>query len=53
MTKDEAILFVLKVLKSPMMIMSPSKKEALDLCEEHGIMAKDLIDAFEKICWKI
>lgn len=53
MTKDESILLVLKVLKSPMMMMGPTKNQALSLCEDHSITAKDLLEAFEKICWKV
>ena len=50
MSKDEAIIKVLKVLKSAMMVMcKPNKEEALTLAEEHGITAKDLIDVWEKM----
>ena len=54
MTKEEAIVKILKVLKSPMMVMSkPNKDEALTLAEEHGITAKDLITTWEKIAMGI
>jgi hypothetical protein len=48
MTKEEAIVKILIVLKNPMMVMSPAKKEALTLAEEHGITVVDLISEYEK-----
>lgn len=53
MTKQEAIFKVLRVLKNPMMIMSPAKKEALTLAEEHGITVADLIGEYEKIAMRV
>ena len=54
MTKDEAIIKVLKVLKSAMMVLcKPNKEEALTLAEEHGITAKELIDVWVNICRNI
>jgi hypothetical protein len=53
MTKEEAIFKVLRVLKSAMMIMSPAKKEALTLAEEHGITVSDLINEYEKIAMRV
>jgi len=53
MTKEEAIRRVLRILKSPMMMMSPAKEEALNLAEEHGISAVDLIEEYSKIIYKI
>jgi hypothetical protein len=53
MTKEEAIFKVLRVLKSAMLVMSPAKKEALTLAEEHGITAKELIDTWVEICRNI
>jgi len=58
MTKEEsdrnaAIVYVLRVLKNPMMIVSPAKKDALTLAEEHGITAKELIDTWVEICRNI
>ena len=45
MTKEEATLFILKVLSSRMAILSnPMKKDALDLANEHGKMVEDLIN---------
>jgi hypothetical protein len=52
-TKEEAIIKVLKVLKSPMLVMSPAKQEALDLCVEHGIVGVELIQTWEKISARI
>ena len=53
MTKEEAIIKVLKVLKNPMLVMSPAKDEALTLAEEYGIMAKDLIETWTKIVERV
>jgi len=58
MTKEEsdrnaAIVYVLRVLKSPMMIMSPAKKDALTLAERYGITVTDLITEYEKIVMRI
>lgn len=51
--RNAAIVYVLRVLKSPMMIMSPAKKEALTLAEEYGIVVADLISEYEKIAMRI
>jgi hypothetical protein len=48
-SKEEAIIKVLKVLKSPMLMMSPAKQEAIDLCVKYGIVGVELINAFEKM----
>ena len=53
MTKDEAIIKVLRVLKNPMLVMSPAKDEALTLAEECGIVVKDLIEVWNKIAERI
>jgi len=54
MSKNEAIIKVLKVLKSAMMVMcKPNKEEALTLAEEHGITARDLIETWEKMAMRI
>jgi hypothetical protein len=53
MTKQEAILKILQVLKNPMMVMSPAKNQALNLAEQYGITAKDLIDAWSNIAMRI
>ena len=54
MTKEQAILKILKVLKSPMMVMSkPNRDEVLTLAEEHGITVEDLIDMAYQISMRI
>ena len=54
MTKDEAIIKILKVLKSAMMVLcKPNRDEALTLAEEHGITAKELIEVWEKMVLRI
>jgi len=54
MTKEEAIVKILKVLKSPMMVMSkPNKDEALTLAEEYGLTAKDLIEVWSDMAMRI
>ena len=54
MTKEEATIKILKVLKSPMMVMNKhNRDEALTLAEEYGIMAKDLILEWTKIAERI
>ena len=54
MTKKEAMATILKVLRSMMAVKcKPWKEEALTLAEEHGITAKELIDAWVEICRNI
>ena len=54
MSKDEAIIKVLKVLKSAMMVMCKlNRDEALTLAEEHGITVKDLIEAWQEMSYKV
>ena len=54
MNKDEATIKILKVLNSRMAVMSkPMRDEALTLAEEHGINAKDLIEAWTKIATRV
>lgn len=54
MTKEEAIVKILKVLKSPMMVMNKhNRDEALTLAEEYGIVAKDLIEAWSDIAMRV
>ena len=54
MTKEEAIVKILKVLKSPMMVMcKPNRDEALTVAEEYGITAKDLIEAWSNIAMRV
>lgn len=54
MTKKEATIKILKVLKSALMVVcKPNRDEALTLAEEHGITAKDLILAWEEISMRV
>ena len=54
MTKEQAILKILKVLKSPMMVMSkPNRDEALTLAEEYGITVTELITAWSNIAMRV
>jgi len=58
MTKEEsdrnaAIVYVLRVLKNPMMIRSPAKKDALTLAERYGITVADLINEYDEITRRI
>lgn len=54
MTKEQAIVKILQVLKSPMAVMClPRREEALTLAEEYGITAKDLILEWAKIAERI
>ena len=51
---EVAIVKILKVLKSPMMVMNKhNRDEALTLAEEYGITAKDLIEAWTRIAERI
>jgi len=53
MTKEEAMVFILRVLKNPMMVMSPDKTKAMNLAAEHNISGIDLIKAYENIVMRI
>lgn len=54
MSKEEAIVKILKVLNSRMAVMSkPMRDEALTLAEEYGINAKDLIEQWTKIAERV
>ena len=54
MTKEEAIIKVLKVLKSMMGItVRANREEALTLAEEHGITVEDLIDMAHQIAMSV
>ena len=54
MTKEQAILKILKVLKSPMMVMSkPNRDEALTLAEEYGITVAELITVWSDMAMRI
>ena len=54
MTKEEAIVKILKVLKSPMMVMSkPNRDEALTLAEQYGITVAELITVWSDIAMRV
>ena len=54
MTKEQAIIKILKVLNSRIMVMcKPNRDEALTLAEEYGITAKDLIEAWSNIAMRV
>jgi hypothetical protein len=54
MTKEEATLFILKVLKSTMAIMSkPTKDQALDLAKQHNVTVEELLNKAQEIAYKI
>jgi hypothetical protein len=51
--RSAAIIYILRVIKSPMMVMSFAKKQALTLAEEHSITVTELITEYEKIAMRI
>ena len=54
MTKNEAIIKILKVLKNAMLVVNKhNRDEALTLAEEHGITAKDLIEVWSNIAMRV
>ena len=54
MTKNEAILKILKVLKSMMGVTNRfNREEALTLAKEHGITVEDLIDMAHQIAMSV
>ena len=54
MTKEQAIIKILKVLNSRMAVMSkPMKDEALTLAEEYGITVAELIEEWTRIAERI
>jgi len=53
MNKEEAVVYILRVLKNPMMVMSPAKTIAMNLAAEHNISGMDLIKAYENIVMRI
>ena len=54
MTKEEAIIKILKVLKNAMLVMNKhNRDEALTLAEEYGITAKELIETWTKIAERV
>ena len=51
--KQDAVVKILKVLKSGLMVMSqPTKAEALDLARVHDITVEDLIETWSDIVMK-
>lgn len=47
MTKEQAIVKVLRILNSRLLVANKAnREEALTLAEEHGITAKDLIEVW-------
>ena len=54
MSKEEAILKILKVLKNAMLVVNKhNRDEALTLAKEHGITAKDLIEVWSDMAMRI
>jgi hypothetical protein len=54
MTREEAIVKILRVLKNAMLVVNKNNRdEALTLAEEHGITAKDLIEEWTRIAERI
>jgi 3-hydroxyisobutyrate dehydrogenase-like beta-hydroxyacid dehydrogenase len=54
MTKEEAIVKILKVLKNAMLVVNKhNRDEALTLAEEYGITAKDLIEVWSNMAMRI
>lgn len=51
--RNAAIVYVLRVLKSPMMIRSTAKKDALTLAEKYDITVTDLINEYDEITRRI
>ena len=51
--RNAAIVYVLRVLKNPMMIRSPAKKDALTLAERYCITVADLIKEYDEITRRI
>ena len=50
MTKEQAIIKILKVLNSRVAVMSkPMRDDALTLAEEYGITVKDLIEVWSNM----
>lgn len=54
MTKEEAVLCVLKALKSPMMLTSkPTREQVFKAAEDHQITAVDLLNKLQEIVWSV
>jgi 3-hydroxyisobutyrate dehydrogenase-like beta-hydroxyacid dehydrogenase len=54
MTKEQAIIKILKVLKNAMLVVNKhNRDEALTLAEEYGITVKELIEAWSDMAMRI
>lgn len=54
MTKEESVLFILKVLKSTMAIASkPTRDQAFDLAKQHNVTVEELLNKAQEIAYKI
>lgn len=54
MTKEQAILKILKVLKNAMLVVNKhNRDEALTLATEHGITAKELIEVWADLAMRV
>ena len=53
MSKEEAIVKILKVLNSRLRVRSPAKQVALTLARDYCISAGELINEWEKIAMRI
>jgi 3-hydroxyisobutyrate dehydrogenase-like beta-hydroxyacid dehydrogenase len=54
MSKEEAIIKILKVLNNRMAVMSkPMRDEALTVAEEYGITIKDLIEVWANLAMRV
>ena len=54
MSKEEATIKILKVLKNAMLVVNKhNRDEALTLAEEYGITAKDLIETWADLAMRI
>ena len=54
MTKEQAIIKILKVLKNAMLVVNKhNRDEALTLAEEYGITAKELIEMWADLAMRV
>ena len=54
MTKEEATIKILKVLKNAMLVVNKhNRDEALTLAEEYGITAKELIETWADLAMRV
>ena len=54
MTKEEAIIKILKVLKNAMLVVNKhNRDEALTLAEEYSITVKELIETWSDMAMRI